>query len=512
VQDNWKVTRRLTLDLGLRMYHTPPTIDEGGALAAFVPALYDPSKAPALYVPTKDATGKRVAKDPLTGTLAGTALIGLFVPNSGDYANGSRAAGKGLPQGLYTAPWLGWGPRFGFAYDVFGTGKTAIRGGFGIFKDKITGNTIYDSAGNPPVTFTPTLFYGTLDTYAQNAGVIGPSNVTVTTGKQPLPSVMNYSFSIQHQLRATTLDVAYVGSLGRHLSVQRNINAIPMFARFDPKNADPTQTATPLQDNFLRPYRGYGNINQRQFTGTSNYHSLQVSANRRFARGVQFGVAYTWSKLLTVSSGDNGGLTSYFADRSWNYGPATYDQPHTLVFNYIYDVPKIGTKTGFRPAKWVLDNWQLSGITSFMSGNPFTPGFSTADGQDITGSTDGSRIVVVGDPRLDKSQKTFSRTFNTDVFRRPALGTFGNAGVGILYGPGINNWDLAISKRFPLFSEKRYVQFRTELFNAWNHTQFSGQFTTARFDKNGVQTDPNFGAYSSSFQPRNIQLSLKVIF
>jgi len=98
------------------------------------------------------------------------------------------------------------------------------------------------------------------------------------------------------------------------------------------------------------------------------------------------------------------------------------------------------------------------------------------------------------------------------VFKRTSQGTFGNAGTGILYGPGINNWDLAISKRFPLFSERRFVQFRTELFNAWNHTQFSGQNATARFDKNGVQTDPNFGAYTAAFKPRNIQLSLKVVF
>jgi hypothetical protein len=294
--------------------------------------------------------------------------------------------------------------------------------------------------------------------------------------------------------------------------VQRNINAIAMFAHFDPKNADPTQPTVPLADNFFRPYRGYGNINQREFTGTSNYHALQVSASRRFAKGVQFGVAYTWSKVLTTSSGDNGGLSSYFATRFLNYGPATFDQPHAFVVNYSYDLPKAGTKTGFLPAKWVLDNWQVSGITSFMSGNPFTPGIATTDGQDISGSTDAARVTVIGDPRLDKSEKTIYRTFNTAAFARTPQRSFGNAGVGILYGPGINNWDLAVSKRFPLFSERRFVQFRTEMFNAWNHTQFSGQNSTARFDKNGVQTDPNFGAYTSALKPRNIQLSLKLVF
>jgi hypothetical protein len=183
-----------------------------------------------------------------------------------------------------------------------------------------------------------------------------------------------------------------------------------------------------------------------------------------------------------------------------------------LVVNYMYDLPKIGSRMGFRPARWVFDNWQVSGITSFISGSPFTPGLGTSDGADLTGSSEGARVTVVGGPKLDKSERTFYRNFNTDAFARTPAGNFGNAGVGVLHGPGANNWDIAVSKRFPLFSEGRYFQFRTEMFNAWNHTQFSGYFTGTRFDTTGRQTDPNFGAYSSARPPRTIQLSLRVNF
>jgi hypothetical protein len=189
-----------------------------------------------------------------------------------------------------------------------------------------------------------------------------------------------------------------------------------------------------------------------------------------------------------------------------------FDRTHALVLNYMYDLPKLGSRIGWKPAVWMLDNWYLSGITSFVTGAPFTPGFSTVDGQEITGSGEGARITVAGNPALHNSERDFFRNFNTDVFQRTPQGTFGNAGVGILRGPGINNWDVSIGKRLPLFTEGRYIQFRTEMFNTWNHTQFSGLYTTARFDASGNQVDPNFGAYSSARAARTIQLSLKVVF
>ena len=513
IQDNWRVTPRLTLDLGLRFYHSPPMEDLNRTIATFDPKYYNPAKAPALYQPALDSTGRRVAKDPISGALAPTPLIGLFVPGSGDFANGMKVGGvDGYPPGLYTTSWLALGPRFGFAYDLFGNGRTALRGGFGVFKDRPQGNPTFYANGNPPIAYTPTLYHGNLDTYASGGGAVGPSNLLILLGDNKHATTMNYSLGIQHQIWNTRVEAAYVGGLSRHLIIRRNLNPIPMFGRFDPANADPTRPGSPLPDNFFRPIKGFADINLQEFSATSNYNSLQVSANRRFVKGLQFGVAYTFSKALGVVGTDYSGISPYFPARKWNYGPLDWDRSHVFVVNYFYDLPKVAERMGVRPLRWVLDDWQISGITSFISGGPFTPSFSTTDGQDITGSTEGARITVVGDPKLDKSQKTFYRNFNTDVFRRTPQRSFGNCGLNILRGPGVNNWDIAISKRVPLGAEQRYIQFRTELFNAWNHTQFSGLDSSFRFNPQGVNQNANTGAYTSARPPRIIQLSLRIAF
>lgn len=513
LQDNWKVTRRLTLDYGLRFYHMQAMENETKVVATFDPSLFNPGQVPVLYRPGINASNSRVAVNPLTGETRPAALIGLYVPGTGNEANGTAMGGvNGYPSSLVTRPAISFGPRFGFALDVFGTGKTALRGGFGWFHDTGQTNPLRNSMGNPPAAFSPTLWYASLDGYAQTSGAIGPSNLSILFGETKLPNTMNFSLGIQQQVRGTVVDVSYVGALSRHLQVSRNINAIPMYARFNAANTDPTRPGSPLPDNFFRPYGGYGDLNATYFSGTSNYNALQISANRRFASGLQFGLAYTFSKTLGTASADGGSLSPYFDARQRNYGLLSFDRTHALVINYMYDLPKLGQRFGSKPLGWFVDNWQISGITSFISGSPFTPGFSTTDGQDITGSSEGARINVVGDPHLDKSERDFFNNFNKDVFRRPELGDFGNAGLGLLRGPGINNWDISITKRVPLFSEARYLQFRTEMFNAWNHTQFSGYSTTARFNAAGLQTDPNFGAYTSAYAARTIQLSLRVAF
>jgi hypothetical protein len=511
-QDSWKATQRLTVDFGMRLYYAPSAHDDRFAITTFDPSQYDASKAAVMIVPTKDAAGKRLGMDPRNGTLYPLPYIGLFVPNSGNTAPGMVVGGKGFVDTLYTNRLFSFGPRIGLAWDVKGDGKTAIRTGFGIFYDRPQGNVYSGTNGQPPVAYTPTLYFSSIDTFLQAQGTVGPSGVNAPqVGEQPLPSVMNFSFGVQREVGfGTVVDASYVGSLGRSLLYQRDINAIPMYARFDPKNVDAT-TGSPMPDNFLRPYRGLGSINVRGFGATSNYHSFQLAVNRRLSKGIQYGISYTFSKSLGVGAADFDGASPYFDMRKRNYGLLNYDRTNVLTLNYIYECPDLGKRYNNKALSFVLGDWQISGITSFQSGSPLTPDFATSDTIDLTGSNEGARITVLGNPYLPKGERTFERNFKTEMFARTAKGDFGNSGLGLVRGPGMNNFDLSITKRFPV-TERRYFQFRSEFYNAFNHTQFSGIDTGARFDPTGKQIDANFGAYTGARDPRRIQLSLRFMF
>ena len=508
VQDNWRITRRLTLDYGLRFYHMPPTIDNAHTIATFVPSLYDPAQAPVLYKPGT-VNGQSVAINPITGATAPSVYVGQFVPGVGNPSDGAAVAGiNGFPAGLYTTNAVSYGPRFGFAYDLFGNGKTALRGGFGMFKDKIQGNETYNLSGQAPVTQAPTIYYTTIAALAQGASstlanaMNGPSNTNQLSGFQPLPNVMNYNFGIQHQIGTMFFDAAYVGSLSRHLVVGLNLNPIPIYSQLQPQNAGVTA-------NFLRPYQGYANITAELFSGTSNYNALQASFRRRMSHGLQIGASYTFSKALGTASSDGAAVSAYFPMRSYNYGPLNFNRTQMMSVNYLYDVPGLGKRFGMKKLGWVTDNWQLSGVTTFQTGAPFTPGFTTTNSQNTTGSTDGARIQVVGNPYDNIPQGLY---FNPAAFVVPAVHTFGNAGANILYGPGFANWDLSVTKRFK-FREGRSLAFRFEGFNIWNHTNFNGVYTTANFNPTlGTQTDPTFGMPSSARNGRNVQLSARFTF
>ncbi len=513
VQDNWKATRRLTLDYGLRFALVLPLFEQDNLASGFVPQRFDLSRRVRLIEP-RLVNNRRVGVHPVTGEVYPPALIGAIAPGVGDPSNGLVAANEdpGYPRALIENRGVHYAPRLGFAYDLFGNGRTALRGGFGMFYNRQN----LDAVLNPfttqaPLVQNPVITFGALSTLLSSSGLISPQNILGIDRAGHVPTVMNFSLSIQQNVGfGTVVDLGYSGSLGRHLMWQRNLNAIPFGANFDPRNADPASPGVPLPPAFLRPFLGHNNINFREFAGTSNYHSLQLSATRRFAQSLQFGGSWTWSKTMDFNDNDTDSVSSLVPVRVWNYGLASFDRTHVVKINWLYDLPKGPWKHGV--ARAALNDWQVSGIASFVSGAPLGVGFSTVTGADITGSpTDGARVVVTGDAVLPRNERTFSRNFRTEVFRMPARGDIGNAAKTQIRGPGINNWDIAVFKNFPIRESMR-LQFRSEFYNAFNHTQFSALDTAARFDAAGSQVNARFGEFTAARNARQVQFALRFYF
>ena len=401
VQDNWKAGRRLTLDYGLRFTYALPQVFKRNQGAALALDRYDRSKAPVLYRPVFDATRTRVAQNPLTGELLPPVFIGTFVPGSG-----------------------------------------------------VLGDLVW----NPPVIFSPVQYYGNVDTFTNIGGVLAPSSLRTIERYAHVPAIYSMSFGVQRQIGfGTMLDAAYIGTLGRHLGQTRDINMIPYGARWLPENQDPTRPGNALPDVFFRPYPGYTGIDYREFASTSNYHSLQVQARRNFRRGLQFGAAWTWSKNMSYTDGSAsaGDVPTYAPLRQWSYGKSDYDRTHYLTLNWLWDVPRGSKLLGRNPAvKAVFDGWQMAGMTRFISGQPRGISGSLNDGTDQTGGGDGWRPIMLANPVLPRSQRTFYRFFNTGVFARPARGSIGNAPKDVFRGPGINNWNLSFFKNFPVYERR----------------------------------------------------------
>ena len=513
VQDTWKVNRRFTVDAGVRFYLIEPTYSANDQLAAFDVGTYDPRKQPALIQPFRNAAGARVGRDPVTGVEVSPASIGQFADGTAPF--------QGMTvynESIQNRPPIQVAPRLGFAWDVFGNGKTAVRGGAGIFYDRFNDDQVLIHRELPPNTITRTAFNTTIADLLRSPFRVSPAGVTAIQRDFQPPTVYNWSFGIQQNVGfGAVLDVAYVGNVGRHLMQRRSFNSLPYGARFLPNAIDST-TGSPLPDNFLRPLPGYADIQYIELAGTSNYHSMQTQLNKRFTKGFQFGVAWTWSKAMTIVDGNGNAINPYLNYRVRNYGKAGFDRTHNFVLNYLYDLPKLSKFANNIAVRSVFDNWQISGLTTFTSGAPLGIGYSLVSGADLVGASGAgidSRINVLKDPVLPKGDRTELRHFDTTAFAPPTRAEFGigNAPKDVLRGPGINVFDFTVIKNIPVGkSEARRLQLRFEFYNFFNHASFQGVDTTARFDAQNRQVSGTFGQYTSTLDARRIVLGAKFYF
>ena len=575
LQDSWRVSRRVTVEAGVRFYHMPSQENLNKNSAVFLQSAYDASKAARLYYPACSITpaagvacpaANHVAKDLVTGYTTFPALAGTLVPYSvGGYASqpnnfdgmvvadGSNPA---VPMTLFTVP--AWKPAFriGMAWDVFGTGNTAVRFGFGQYYNRVDGNIIMGYGGAPPIAYNRQVYYsgiGTIPSYA-NSAAISPISSGGITGNQPLENAMNGSFDIQHNVGfGTVVDAAYVVQLHQHMTQTAGngnggagtqyVNAVPMYSQYNPSyysawtgNLYDNASGKALNDNYFRPMLGIGNVNRVDFRATSHYHSLQVSIRRANRHGLSYGLAYTFSKTMMYSGFPYYPGNPFF--KKWYYGPTFNGAPQVIGANYIYDIPGLGKKFNIRPMGWVTDHWSLSGIWSWQShamygapGISLTGTSSSNPAPNWTGSAEGARVVVVGNPTL--SNPNFYNNINAAAFQLPVACSqtrqttdcFGNAGNGSIFSVPVwmNNLDMSLIKNIPIKSEKRMLTFRAEFFNLPNHTQFSSINNTLQYDLGSyqnwiagkgslVQSNSQFGRYTAARNPRQVALTLRFQF
>jgi len=495
-QDDWTVGRRLTLNLGLRWEADTPMIADDLHMNSF-----DPNQT-----------------NPVSGTPGVVKFVGL----------------NGWPVPPYATHWANFAPRVGFAWKPFSSNKTVVRGGFGLFYahpfDDSPGNTVslgFGTSANlatPDNGITPAFFLKngvpvitnpTLDdsfgavTLALAAAGKTTNSVTFLEPHRAVGYSEQFNLGIQHELRGNiVVEVAVLGNLARKLA-----NANLSLNQIAPQVLSSLQAqgiTTQLQK--YRPFPQFTDV-QIQFptNGVSNYYAALVRADKRFSHGLSFGANYTWSKYLgnitepgTALGNGVGNLIyqdAYSTDRHANYGPTADDVKHRVNFHWIYELPfgKGRLWLANNPLRYVLGGWTLGNISTFQTGAALS--ITTQTNNCNCFSAGPQRPNVTGDPNT--SSHTVAAWFNTSAFSQPAAYTFGNAGVGIIRGPGVIQIDMSLIRNFKI-TERVRTEFRTEVFNIINHTNLGNPGTTF-----GSAT---FGVISSAAPARQIQLGVRITF
>jgi hypothetical protein len=500
--DNWHIASRLTLNLGLRFDGLPHAFERYNKFANFVAADYNTSLG-----------------NPVTaaGTLTPSSLSTFPGTTGSFYLNGIEEAGvNGFPRGNVKNVYNTWEPRLGFAYNLSGNGKTVLRGGFGMFYERVQGNDVYNAALNPPFAYIPSannVYFSNPNTSALTGVTTSqsfPSNLTNIKYNYPPPGTADWSFGIQHELAPSVVAVVqYVGSSGWDQNDDRQINTLPLV--------DPANAANPYDDregvangtlnaNAYVNFPGFAAINQEENETNFNYQSLQAGVRLENRHGLTTQVAYTWSHNISDVSNDLYGLSDPYNTRYDRGSDNTFDRRHIFNVSYIYALPFFQRSTNIA-AREILGGWEISGVTVAEKGVPLT----------ITDSdnTIGLGCCYTNRPNLVSKvsyPKTTGAWFSTSSYADPVAPWnggpnqgFGNTGKDSAVGPGIFNWNLSLFKSIPLTAhEGTKIELRFESFNTFNHTSFQGVDTGFH--------DGNFGAVTNDYGPRTMELGGKIRF
>lgn len=520
VQDNWKVNPRLALNLGVRYTYFQQPTDSNNYLDNFDPSTYVASKAPTL-----DTNGLIC--------VTGAACTGGVTPNpSADYVTNNGALllmngvilatpgsfGHQSPYGNTIAKQhnLNFAPRLGFALDVFGDQRTSLRGGYGIsFDSTLFGTYEQNSFANPP--YVQTFSYANVNfnnpaaTSASTTATPSPGALRGTATDFKTPYTQQYSLGIQQQMPlGMVLHVDYVGNHQVHQLGIIDINEATPGAYVNAGlgiAAGGVTTANSPKLNLIRPYKGYNAINVVQNIFGSNYNSLQTQLQKRFRDSSLIDINYTWSKALTDNQTDRSTAVQDRTNIRGEYGLAQIDRRNIFTADFVYVLPFYRDQKGF--IGHIAGGWQLSGIAAINSGLPFTPTTSSVDpgGLGFLGaSSAGGRPDQVGNVNDGVGLKTKTKWFNTAAFAAVPAGLArpGNSHRGVIIGPGFQRYDLGLMRNFKL-AEGKFLQFRGEGFNVFNHTNFA---TIAV-----AQTTPStFGTVTAARDNRILQVALKLNF